>query len=298
MRRNVALQNRIGIDSYVVAPEEVKALQPFAYVDDLTIAAYEPTTGYVDSIAACRSMAVAAIRAGAEVREGVDVIALESDGSRVTGVHTPDGGIPAGHVVVAAGPWSTALLAAVGVAIPVTALRVQIAIVQRPLELEEPHFVYLDTAAGMFTRPWGPGRSLIGVGGGDQHDEVDPNRYDERNDPAYPARAIEAVARRIPAMARASYLHGHAGLYDMTPDAHPIIGHGPLDCLTLAVGFSGAGFKKGPAVGQCLAELIVDGRSALVDLEPFRLARFDTDDWRLPWSDSEYVFSSDFGHKL
>jgi glycine/D-amino acid oxidase-like deaminating enzyme len=190
------------------------------------------------------------------------------------------------------------LLASAGLDIPVSALRVQIAIVHRPLELEEPHFVYLDTAAGMFTRPWGPGRSLIGVGGGDQHDEVDPHRYDERNDPGYAALAIAAAARRIPAMSKAVYLHGHAGLYDMTPDAHPIIGNAPLDGLTLAVGFSGAGFKKGPAVGQCVAELIVDGRSSLVDLEPFRLDRFATEDWQRPWSDTEYVFSSDFGHKL
>jgi glycine/D-amino acid oxidase-like deaminating enzyme len=216
----------------------------------------------------------------------------------MTGVRTADGVIPTCTVVIAAGPSSTKLLAGIGVEIPVTALRVQIAIVQRPLELEEPHFVYLDTAAGMFTRPWGPGRSLIGVGGGDQHDEVDPNRYDERNDLGYGGLAIAAGAKRIPAMANARYLHGHAGLYDMTPDAHPIIGSGPIEGLTMAVGFSGAGFKKGPAVGQCLAELIVDGRSALVDLEAFRLSRFDTDDWRLPWSDTEYVFSSDFGHKL
>lgn len=298
MRQNVELQNRIGIDSRVISAADLQELQPFTQVDDIVIAAYEPTTGYVDSIAACRLMAAAAIREGAEIRESTPVLAIESDGNRVTAVRTPDGVIKTNQVVCAAGPWSTRLLSDIGIDLPITALRVQIAIVQRPMELDEPHFVYLDTAAGMFMRPWGAGRSLIGVGGGDQHDEVDPLAYDERNDVDYSALAIATAAKRIPAMATASYLHGHAGLYDMTPDAHPIIGPGPLEGLTLAVGFSGAGFKKGPAVGQCLAELIVDGRSALVDLEPFRLSRFDSDAWRLPWSDSEYVFSSDFGHKL
>jgi glycine/D-amino acid oxidase-like deaminating enzyme len=72
----------------------------------------------------------------------------------------------------------------------------------------------------------------------------------------------------------------------------------PSDGLYVAAGFSGAGFKKGPAVGRCLAELIVECRSALVDLTPFALSRFETDNWRRPWSDTEYVFSSDFGHKL
>ncbi|MEA2593766.1 MAG: hypothetical protein QOF01_235 [Thermomicrobiales bacterium] len=298
LHRNVELQNSLGIDSRVVTPAELKELQPFTRVDDIAAAAYEPTSGYVDAIAATRSMAAAAMRAGAVIHEGCRVDGIAVDGGRIAGVHTADGFVPAGTVVCAAGPWSTALLASAGIAVPIETLRVQIAIVHRPLELEEPHFVYIDTAAGMFCRPWGPGRTLIGVGGGDQHDAVDPERYDERNDESYPALAIATAARRIPAMAKAAYLHGHAGLYDMTPDAHPIIGETGVDGLYVAAGFSGAGFKKGPAVGQCLSELIYDGRATTVDLEPFRLSRFETDDWRKPWSDTEYVFTSDFGHKF
>lgn len=298
MRRNIELQNRVGIDSRVITAAELKELQPFASVDDIEIAAYEPRTGYVDSIAACRSMAAAAIRAGVEIREWSPVVGIEANDDGISGVRIQEGLISTRTIVVAAGPWSTRLLSTIGVDLPVSTLRVQIAIVHRPFELETPPFVYLDTAAGMFTRPWGPGRSLIGVGGGDQHDDADPNDYDERNDPGYAATAIAAAARRIPAMARSVYLHGHAGLYDMSPDAHPIIGATPIEGLYIAAGFSGAGFKKGPAVGQSLAELIIDGRAKLVDLEPFRFARFDTDDWSAPWSDSEYVFSSDFGHKL
>jgi sarcosine oxidase subunit beta len=118
------------------------------------------------------------------------------------------------------------------------------------------------------------------------------------NDPSYPDQAKAAVAKRIPAMSRASYLHGHAGLYDMSPDAHPIIGPAGPDGLIVACGFSGAGFKKGPAVGQCIAELITDGASSLVDLTPFKLSRFDQPGWDRPWSETEYIFTSDFGHKL
>jgi glycine/D-amino acid oxidase-like deaminating enzyme len=273
-------------------------MQPHTNVDDIAAAAFEPTSGYVDAIAATRSMATAAKRGGAAILEGSRVISIAVQGDRIVGVNTAEGFVSAGLAVCAAGPGSTALLASAGVDVPIETLRVQIAIVHRPLELDEPHFVYIDTAAGMFTRPWGPGRSLIGVGGGDQHDAVDPDRYDERNDPEYPAIAIAAASRRIPAMARAVYLHGHAGLYDMTPDAHPILGPTGVEGLYLAAGFSGAGFKKGPAVGQCLAELICDGMSRTVDLTAFRLSRFATDDWRRPWSDSEYVFTSDFGHKF
>jgi len=298
LHRNVALQNSLGIDSRVISPAELRALQPFTRVDDIAAAAFEPSSGYVDAIAATRSMAAAALRAGASIQEGCRVLSLVTHGGRVTGVRTSDGRVSAGTVVCAAGPWSKELLASAGVAAPIEALRVQIAIVHRPLELEQPHFVYIDTAAGMFCRPWGPGRSLIGVGGGDQHDAVDPDRYDERNDIAYPPLAIAAAAKRIPAMTRAVYLHGHAGLYDMTPDAHPVIGETGVEGLYVAAGFSGAGFKKGPVVGQCLAELVSEGRATTVDLERFRLSRFETGDWCRPWSDSEYIFTSDFGHKF
>ncbi|MDP9362809.1 MAG: FAD-binding oxidoreductase, partial [Chloroflexota bacterium] len=229
------------------------------------------------------------------------VLAIEAEGDRVTGVRTAGGRVAAGAVVCAAGAWSVPLLAGIGVRAPIEASRVQVAIVQRPLALDAPHVVFLDTVAGFFCRPWGAGRTLVGISGGDQHEPVDPDAYEERTDPGYPATAIAAMARRLPAMANASFLHGHAGLYDMTPDAHPILGAaapaGP-DGLFLALGFSGAGFKKGPAVGRALAELIVDGRCSFVDLRPFRLDRFATDDWRRPWSENEYVLGSHFGHSF
>jgi glycine/D-amino acid oxidase-like deaminating enzyme len=296
--RNVAMQRSLGIDSRVLTPGELQSLQPFVRVDDLAGAAYEATSGYVDAIAATRSVAVAAERGGARVIEHCGVAAIETVGDRVTGVRTTGGIVATNTVVYAGGAGSIDLLDHVGVRVPIEAIRVQVAIVHRPLALDAPHAAFIDIAAGMFCRPWGPGRTLIGLSGGDQHDPVDPARYDERNDPSYPAKAIAAVGCRMPAMAGAAYLHGHAGLYDMTPDTHPILGASDRDGLLLAVGFSGAGFKKAPAVAQCLAELIVDGRASLVDLAPFRLDRFSDGSWTLPWSDSEYILASDFGHRF
>ena len=298
LHRNVAMQNEVGIAARVVSAQELSTLQPQARFDDIAAAALEPDSGYVDAVAATRGMAHAAIRAGATIHEGCAVLGLLTAGDRVVGVRTAGGDVAASATVVSSGAWSVPLLAAIGVAVPMTALRVQVAVLHRPLAMEEPHYVYLDTAAGMFCRPWGPGRTLIGVGGGDQHDPVDPDRYAEGNDPDYPARAIAAIARRLPGMTGAAYLHGHAGIYDLTPDAHPILGTAGPDGLFLALGFSGAGFKKGPAVGQALAELILDGRASLVDLAPFALARFATDAWRAPWGPDEYESATDFGHGL
>jgi glycine/D-amino acid oxidase-like deaminating enzyme len=139
---------------------------------------------------------------------------------------------------------------------------------------------------------------MIGVGGGDQHDPVDPDAFESRNDPGYGQVAIDALSRRIPAMSGATFLHGHAGLYDMTPDAHPILGQAGPDGLYLMAGFSGAGFKKAPAVGEALAGVILGDAPAWIDLWPFRWERFADEAWHRPWSDDEYRFSSDFGHGL
>ena len=296
LRRNVAMQNALGIPSRVVTAAELRDLQPFADWDDVEVAAYEPDSGYVDAVAATRGMALAARRAGAEVREGTAVLGIVLDGDRVAGVRTAEGVVPAGRVVVAAGPWTNRVLAGSGVTLPLEALRVQVAILHRPLDLEPPHFVYLDTATGVFTRPWAPGRTMVGVAGGDQHDPVDPDAYDERPDPDYGRLATEAIARRVPRMRGAAYLTGQVGLYDMSPDAHPMLGAVGPEGLLVAAGFSGAGFKKGPAVGEAMAGLLLDGGVDWVDLAPFRPGRFADEAWRAPWSDTEYELGSDFGH--
>ncbi len=300
LQRNVALQNEIGITSRVISADELYELQPFLNVDDIDLAAYEPDSGYVDAVAATRSMAEAAIRGGARIVEGCRVTGLRSAGGRLAGVETTSGPVDAESVVLAAGAWSADLCANLGIAVPVEALRVQVAIVTRPLAMPASGTMsYVDTAAGIFLRDWGPNRTLVGIGGGEFHDVVAPDGWDERPDSGYARAAIERLCHRMPAMSQASYLSGHAGIYDMTPDAHPILDRvAHPDNLYIMAGFSGAGFKKGPASGQAMAELIVNGHSSLVDLAPFRLSRFDDDSWKTPWSPDEYTFSADFGHGL
>lgn len=298
LHANVKLQNELGIQSRLVSAGELRELQPYAQFDDIEMAALEPDSGYVDAIAATRGLARAAADAGATIREGCPVRSIVVTNDRVAGVQTDHGLIPTRTIVCAAGPWSAPLLSSIGVDVPIHSLRVQTVVLQRPLALEPDHFVYLDTAAGMFCRPAGPGRTLVGVGGGDQHDPVDPDAFDQRNDLHYPSIAIETIAKRMPAMAGARHLSGHVGLYDMTPDAHAIIGPAGPPGLFLALGFSGAGFKKGPAVGEAVADTILMGASPTVDLTPFHLSRFATEAWREPWSDSEYAFRRDFGHRF
>jgi sarcosine oxidase subunit beta len=298
LRRNVAMLRSIGTEIAFVTRDELREIEPAATFDDVVAATFESESGSVDAGAATRSMAHAAIRAGATIREQVNVTGLVERDGAISGVETDKGMVSTRCVVVANGASSKRLCQTIGIRLPIEALRVQVAVFQRPLALAASHRVFVDTAAGLFCRPFGPGRTLVGVGGGDQHDPADPDNFDPRNDLAYPDLARSVMTKRFPAFAGASYLNGHACLYDMTPDGHPILGSIGPDGLYLAAGFSGAGFKKGPAIGEDMADLILNGASSTVDLYPFRLDRFTSDDWRTPWSQHEYDLGSDFGHGI
>lgn len=296
MYANVAMQQRIGIKSEVVTAEQLRELQPFDRVDDIVCAAYESESGAVDAVAATRSLIAAAEGHGARLREGVTVTAIRVENGRVAGVTTSDGPVDAPVVVCCANTWSGPLLATAGVSVPIEVMRVPVAIIERPPAMAAGHMAYVDTAAGMFCRMWKPGQTLVGVATAEHHSYVDPDRYDEGVTPEYGAAAIAQIAARMPPMRDARFVTGWAGLYDMTPDTHPILDRAPgADGLYFMVGFSGAGFKKAPAIGECMAQLIIGGKPA-VDLAPFRLSRFDDDSWRRPWSENEYVFTTDFGH--
>jgi sarcosine oxidase subunit beta len=82
------------------------------------------------------------------------------------------------------------------------------------------------------------------------------------------------AVRVFPPLERAGARTMWAGLYEMTPDRHPIIGQAPVAGLYVATGFSGHGFQHAPVVGKLLAELLVEGRARTVDISALSLDRF------------------------
>ncbi|MFT4037515.1 MAG: FAD-dependent oxidoreductase [Thermomicrobiales bacterium] len=198
MRQNIAMQNRLGIDSRLITAAELQELQPYSYVGDVDYVSYEPDSGYVDSVQATQSMI--SRDASGRHRPRRERGHRHPDGRwSATGLLTSAGDFPADVVVCAAGPWWTRIMATARVEIPISTIRVQIIIAQRPIELVEPHFIYLDTVAGIFSRPWAPGSSLIGVAAGVARRGRSQRRH-LFNDHAYPDLAIEAISQRIPAM--------------------------------------------------------------------------------------------------
>jgi sarcosine oxidase subunit beta len=296
LRANVAMLQRVGIETETVTAAELREREPNAYVGDVALAAIEPHSGYADPVATTEALAEAAKRHGAEFSTKTAVARIVHRGGRAAGVVDNAGrSYEADAVCVVAGPWTDALLAPLGVRIGIKRERAQIAFFKRPPQLK--HCVYIDTIAGSYFRPHGDGLTLAGLGGWKPEAEANPDNFRESNDDDFVAAVRKRLAQRIPAMAEAPYSHGHAGIYDVSPDARAVMGSVPgVDGVFVAAGFSGTGFKTAPAVGASMAELILTGSSTTVDLRPFGFERIIGG--RMIESPNEYEMGAGFGHKL
>jgi sarcosine oxidase subunit beta len=241
-------------------------------------------------------MAEAAARLGATFKLGVPITSIDTASGRVRGVVDGAGArYAADAVCVVAGPWTDRLLKPLGASIGIRAERAQIAFFKRPATLQ--HCGCIDTISGSYFRPQGDEETLIGLGDVKAEYEPDPDSFREDNDVDFVTEVAERLAHRVPAMAGAGYSRGHAGIYDVSPDSRAVIGPVlEMDKLYVAAGFSGTGFKTAPAVGAAMAELILTGRSTIVDLRPFGFERLR--DGRPIRGDHEYLMGANFGHKL
>ncbi len=280
LRANVAMQRGLGIETAVLTPDDVRALDPRIAADDIALACYEPTAGYADPVATVGAFAQAARAAGVSIREGVEVTDVRTSGGRVVGVTTATGAagaaIDAPVVVVAAGVWGLPLLARAGLDLPITPSRHPMAALRRPPGFGPAHTVILDMARAIYLRPHAGEVTLVGsLAGEDDRLPADPDAYEPGVSRAEIARFAQEGARRVPALAGAVVQGGWAGLYDGSADAHPILDAVPgVAGYYCAMGFSGHGFKLAPAFGRLLAARIVGGPDAAPELRPLRATRF------------------------
>ena len=282
--RNVAAQQRIGINTRVVGVDEVSRLVPGCRVDDIGAVAYEADSGFADPNATAFAFAEAARRLGATIRTHCEVTRILTERGRVVGVDTSEGRIDSPVVVAVPGAWADRLLAPLGLEWALTPHRVQISLFRWPAGWTLRHPVIIDAIHKSWMRPEGPASTLIGVELGVQHAD-DPDKFDEGVDPEYVALCREKLEARIPAFAQASMRGGWAGMIMMSPDGRPIIDQIPtIPGLYVMLGDSGTSFKTSPAIGRCLAEWIIEGKPRTVDLTPFRAARFAEGK---PWLDED-----------
>jgi sarcosine oxidase, subunit beta len=272
LHRNVEMLRAIGIDTVALSPNELHDLQPFANVEDLGAAAFEPASGYADPAATVEGFRRRAQDLGAQVRQWTGVTRIRRRESRVLGVETVAGRIDAGAVVVAAGAWAPRLCREIGLDIPVRVKGLDTVQVTRPAALADPHLIFIDNVQGSYFRPESGIRTIVGVPC--QEWDLDPEGPAVLA-PGAAAVGAQILTHRIPALEGATLARGYRAFDCYSRDRHAILGRvDGIDGLYLATAFSGSGFKIAPAVGVCMAELILDGRAKTVDIEAFSLRRF------------------------
>ena len=272
LEAQVAMQQANGADVRVVNREELRELAPDWNVDDVPAAAWEPDSGYGDGAVVAADFLEAARDRGVEYRPNTPATGLRVEGGRIVGVDTPDGGIDAPVVVAAIGPWTRPLLATVGVDVPIEPEYHEVAILQNAPGMQAHGPACIDSITCTYFRSDAGGLTLVGDFYGTRG--ADPDDFPQNATDDSLAELVARAAERLPALADAGIRRAVTGVYDVSPDARPILGPTDVEGLHLATGFTGMGFKIAPAVGLTMAELLLDGRASTVDLEPFRPSRF------------------------
>jgi sarcosine oxidase subunit beta len=272
LRANTAMQKRVGIRTGLIEADEVRRLMPGIIIGDDQLAAFEPLSGYADPTQTTGSLMAAAVACGARLVQGCAVSRVRTEGDRVVGVDTSSGSFDAPIVVNVAGAWAGRLAASIGLDLPISVWRHDVAYVQRPPDVPR-HLAFIDFQNAFYSRSEGESLSLLALEDGNPV-TGDPDATVDAAAPGFVEKAAERAVRRLPAFARAGLHSAHSGQDGITPDQHPIIGPAGPDGFWLDCGHSGTGFKTAPAIGASLAQLITNGLNANDDLAIFRLERF------------------------
>lgn len=266
------LMERLGVKFEILDVEALRSRVPDADFRGDESGLWIPRAGYADPVRTTRTLARAAVRHGATLLEGVQVTGFHVRDSRIASVRTDQGLIHTRTVVNCAGPWSARLAASVGVTLPIEAHGGGTSLFQRPESFPGHGPILSDGINQVYLRAVGDDW-LRAAHFGWTHHPVDPDRHDE----TLPARQLasirEDLKKRYRSMHRGVFAGGFSAIYDMTPDAHPIIGNlGGIGGFWCNCGWSGNGFASAAAVGAHLAARIGGGTSD-VDLGMFAWPR-------------------------
>jgi sarcosine oxidase subunit beta len=268
-RQQVEMQQRLGAQTEWLQPEQIADIAPLVDLDGVLAGTFNAHDGLADPNSVVQGYVSGARRLGARLLNDVDVTGICVKGGKVQGVITDQGEIAAPVVVNAAGPWAGVVGEMVGVPIPVAPVRRQIA-VTGPIPQVPPDFPFvIDFATGLYFHREGQG-ILTGMANPDQ-----PVSFDQSMDMEWELVHLEEAMKRLPILEQAGLASRWAGLYEVSPDAHPILGRvSEVDGFYCIGGFSGHGFQHGPACGLLLAEEIVDGAAHSLDITPLHNDRF------------------------
>lgn len=310
LRANVEMLRGLGVVTELLQVDALRRRLPGAVLDADTLAAWEPDGGFVDPERALAAYASLARFRGAITRTECAVTGLSIERGRLTGLETDDGPLECARAVIAAGPWTRALLAPHGVALPleVAAPRQQLfamppappgtrlpetaelAPLGAPLpdaalravgaaaEPPAAHPVVLDLEHGFAARcePSAERTRIAALDIASMRRLADPDALDEAPDARFAAWARDTAARRLPVYRERAERGQIAGWYTLTPDDRPLIGPVPgIEGLWIVAGFNGHGFKLAPSIGEGVARLLCGEPAGAFEPESMLPSRFE-----------------------
>lgn len=267
-QNNLLLQKNWGIEVELLDPQEIKRRWPHLYTGDLRGGTYCAQEGFAGPYEVVQGFAKRARDLGVKILQKTEVQGIKVRREKVVGVITSKGVIATEIVVNAAGPYASLIGKMAGVEIPVKPVRRQIFITDSQGVLKSPHPVTIDFHNSWYFREENVGYLLAGP----QDEESSFNTTVDFESMRITA---QKAIHRVPAFQRCRIIRGWAGLYELSPDNHAILGRVPeVQGFICANGFSGHGFMHSPAAGRVISELILHDKSKSIDITPLSIERF------------------------
>ena len=267
-QNSLAIQQRLGVPTEWQSAAEIRRRLPMMQLDDVLGGTFNEKDGLVDPNGVVMGYVNAAQKLGVQALTEVEVTGIHMERGGVNAVETNAGRVATQVVVNTAGPWAGLIGALAGVEIPITPIRRQW-LTTDPLPGIPQDFPFvIDFAQSLYFHREGPGL-LTGMS-----NNAEPPGFDQRVDPEWELAHMEAAIARMPLLENAGLVSRLAGLYEVTPDGHPIFGRTPVEGFFVCAGFSGHGFMHGPISGLLMAEIILDGDAHTLDISMLDLARF------------------------
>lgn len=269
-QKNIALQKSLGIeDVRYLTVEDIAALAPHVNLEGVLGGSICPRDGTADPNTVTQTFAGEAKKRGAHIETDTNVIAIERDKGRVSRVVTNQGAIETRVVVNCGGPWASRIGKLVDLDIPIVPLRRQFFNTAEIPEIPRDHPFVIEFATSLYFHPDHPGL-LVGMS---NHHETPGETY--AIDEAFHFETLERAMYRLPLLETARVTRQMAGLYEATPDAHPILGPArEVEGFYICAGFSGHGFQHSPGAGKVMSEIILDGAPKTIDVSMLDLERF------------------------
>ena len=270
-KENIVLQNSLGIDSKLLTLQEAKEVAPLLNTDGMLAAAFHQRDGHLNPFYTTRAFADAFRRLGGEIHIGTTVTGIRTENGCITGVDTNRGSIATNTVINAAGGYVQLIADMVGVELPLYSQRHNILVTEPAERVLEP--MLMSFSLNFYCQQTPHGSFIMG--------RTCPNQPRDLRitaDSRFPIAMAKTITQVLPRLKNLRMLRQWAGLYNMSPDKHPIYDRVPgVEGFYLSAGYSGHGFMMAPATGQSMAELIL-GLTPTLPWDRLGFSRFEKGD--------------------